>query len=461
MAGVSTPPAVDRMPGPTPLGHVRYLRGLLGNPYDALVDLHRRFGPVCRFGFGAQSYVLVFGVEGTKLLLSDNAARPRFASREVLTLLIPVVGPNAMVVSDGEPHRRRRSLVQPAFAHRRIDRYVPIMVDEIHRMFAGWRPGHTVDAFADVRSCIRRIAIRSLFGDRLQAHTDVIGRDLETALRYINRSPFLRFDHDWPGTAYRRALAARARVDELVRTEVDKRRAEPDDRGDVLDALLAAYNPDGDRLGDVEVRDQVISLISSGYDSSSSAAGWAVYALLSHPRVYDRVRDEVARVAGDEVLTAEHLGRMEYVGHTVNEILRIFTPGVLTGRTATEDVEFAGYRIAKGTKVLYSQYVTHRLPELWPDPEQFRPERWDPSAPGYREPVPFSFVPFGAGYRRCIGYAFAELELRALIAELARGTDLSLVGGPVKPVGVATMWPKGVPVAVHAVRPPALAGTVE
>ena len=453
MAGRTSSPA-GRLPGPTPLGQARYFRGLLGTPYDALLDLQRRYGPVCAFGAGAQRYVLVFGADANKLLLTDNPARPKFVSRDVLSLLIPVVGSCAMVVSDGEDHRRRRSLVQPAFARRRIDAYVPIMVDEIGRMLEGWEPGRTVDAFADVRSCIRRIAIRSLFGDRLKAHTDEIGRELETALRYINRSPFLRFDHDLPGTAYHRAMAARARVDRRVRAEVDKRRAEPDDRGDVLDALLGSCDHGGDRLADLEVRDQVISLIASGYDSSSTAAGWAIYALLTNSRVYDRIRDEVARVAGDKVLTADLLGEMDYVGWTVYEILRLYTPGVLTGRTATEDVQFAGHTIPRGSKVLYSQYVTHRLADLWPEAEVFRPERWDPSAPGYREPAPFSFVPFGAGYRRCIGYAFAELELRALIAELARRTELSLIGDRVQPTGVATMWPKGgVSVAVRAVRP--------
>lgn len=219
--------------------------------------------------------------------------------------------------------------------------------------------------------------------------------------------------------------------------------------------MLASSDSSGDHLADLEVRDQVISLIASGYDSSSTAAGWAVYALLSHPEVYARIRDEVATVARDEELTFDHLAAMEYVGWTVNEILRLYTPGVLTGRKAIEDVEFAGHVIPEGSLALYCQYVTHRLPELWPQPEVFRPERWDASAPGYREPVPFSFVPFGGGYRRCIGFGFAELELRALIAELARRTELSLVGGPVRPTGVATMWPKGgVHVAVKAIRPP-------
>jgi len=441
------------LPGPSPLGHIRYLKGLLGDPYAALLDLHDRFGPVVRFGFGGNHYVMVFGAEANQLLLDDSPKHPTFLSRDVLSLLIPVVGSCAMVVSDGAEHRRRRSLVQPAFAYRRLQKYVPAMTDEIRRMLAGWPVGATVDAFAATRSCIRRIAIRSLFGERLKAHTDEIGQNLETALKYVNRSPFLRFDRDWPGTAYRRAMVARRRVDELVRAEIAERRAKPADSGDVLDALLFSCTHSGEQLSELEVRDQVISLIASGYDSSSSAAGWAVYALLRHPEVYDRIRDEVAQVAGDDELTHAHLEAMDYLGWTIREILRLYTPGVLTGRTAVRDVEFAGHVIPAGTKVLYSQYVTHRTPSLWTDPLRLQPERWDSNAPGYVEPAPYSWIPFGGGYRHCIGFTFAELELRALIAELARRTELSLAVPHVRPTGVATMWPKGgVPVTVHSVR---------
>src|SRR6185312_6241678 len=167
-------------PGPAPLGQLRYLRGLFGKPYDDLLALHRRYGPVCEFGFGNQRYVMLFGAEANQLLLTDSPDHPNFLSRDVLSLLIPVVGSCAMVVSDGADHRRRRSLVQPAFARQRIQGYLPVILAEIHRMLDGWQPGRPVNAFTEVRSCIRRIAIRSLFGDRLQAHTDEIGRELET-----------------------------------------------------------------------------------------------------------------------------------------------------------------------------------------------------------------------------------------------------------------------------------------
>ena len=448
-----TAPPVAKVPGPSPLGHLPYLPAMLGSPYNALLELQRRYGPVCRFGYGKWQYTLMFGREANELLMSNSR---NFLWRDVLSLLIPVVGNTAMVVSDGADHRRRRRLVRPAFATKRIVSYVPIMVDEINAMIDAWQPGRRVDLFQQLRACIRRIAVRCLFGEHLRREADEVGRELDSALRYVNRSPFIRFDHDLPGTAYRRAMASRRHVDEFVYAEIARRRASRgEDGGDVLAALLAAQDEE-DGLTDEEVRDQVVSLTSSGYDSSSAAASWAAHVLLTNPRVYERVRAEAKAVLGDDPLTADHLAGLRYTECMISEVLRLYTPGVLTGRKAVDTFDFAGCRIPGGSLLLYSQYVTHRLPQLWPDPAEFKPERWDTSLPGYREPEPFSYVPFGGAYRRCIGYAFALRELKVVIAELVRRAELVPVRRHIEPLGVATMLPRGgVPATVVAVRPAA------
>jgi cytochrome P450 len=421
------------------------------DPYTGLMGLYQRYGPACRFGrFKGYRYVFLFGREGNELLQSDD---PNLLWRDVLSLLLPVVGDTAMVVTDGPAHRRLHRLVQPAFSIRRINECLPIMLDELHRTIDGWRPGTEVDAFGELRACIRRIAIRALFGERLRDRADEIGENLDLAMRYVNRS-FVRFDRDLPGTAYRRAMAARRHVDDILFREIEVRRARPGETDDVLDALISAQDDDGGGLTDQEVRDQVVSLTASGYDSSSAAAGWAVQALLTHYLVTAKLRAEVEAVVGDDPLTIEHLQAMPYLAATVNEVLRLYTPGVATGRKAVEGFDFLGYEVPAGSFVIYSQYVTHRIPELWPDPYAFKPERWDPAEPGYRPPLPYSFVPFGGGYRRCIGFAFATTELMAIIVELLRRTDLVATTEHIDPTGVATMLPRGgVPVRVRAVYP--------
>jgi cytochrome P450 len=176
--------------------------------------------------------------------------------------------------------------------------------------------------------------------------------------------------------------------------------------------------------------------------------------MLSHAGVWDRVRADVEAHAGAEELTADCVRSMTYLDGVVSESLRLWPPGIVAGRQLLQPIDTAGVRLPAGTLAMYSPYVTQRLPELWRDPLAFRPERWDKDDPGYVEPVPLSYVPFGAGPRRCIGFAFALLEIKVLLAELVRTVDLDLVSA-IEPgrAGIGSLRPKGgVQVRVRAVR---------
>ena len=442
-----------RLPAPPLAWQLRHAREMMFRLYAVLPELARRHGPVFEIGRpGPVRFVCLLGAEANELLLAGNPSN--FLWRDMTAPLIPVDGDTALVVSDGEDHRRRRRLVQPAFSRKRIEGYLPIAVEEVVAAVERWRPGDAIDVHAELRACVRRIVIRSLFGDRLRDRATELGDLLQPALDYVNRPFPLRFDHDLPGTAFRRAMAARRRADEIVFAEIAERRDRPDDGGDVLAALLDAQEQ-GERLTDQEVRDQVISLIAAGYDTTSAGIAWAVHALYSRPDVLDAARAEVAEVVGDDPLTADHLADLPYLGAVVSESLRLWPPGPLSGRRAIESFDFAGHRIPGGRLVLYSPYVTHRLPDLWPEPERFLPERWIPGSPHHREPVPYSFVPFGGGYRRCIGFALATMETTAMLAELVRRVDLRPHARELEPVGLVTMAPKGGVVCTVAPRPAA------
>jgi hypothetical protein len=166
--------------------------------------------------------------------------------------------------------------------------------------------------------------------------------------------------------------------------------------------------------------------------------------------VWDRIRDDV----GDEPITPDRLRAMTYLDGVVSESLRLWPPGAVAGRHLVEPIDAAGIRIPAGVNALYSPYVTQRLPELWPDPLEFRPERWDKDDPSYVEPVLLSYIPFGAGPRRCLGFAFALTEIKVLVAEVARFVDLDLLtrAEPARE-SIASMRPKGgVSVRVRTVR---------
>lgn len=433
------------LPGPRwPWEHIQLARLLARSPAEGLSLLHERYGSVARFGFGPLRYVAMLGPDANRFILSEHP--DLFRWREAMAFLIPVDGDTAMVVSDGEVHRRRRQAVQAAFAAKRIYRYLDIMIDEFRRELDSWPVGGQVDALRALRRPIKRVTTRSLFGSHLD-QADELGKALDTTIGYVNLPMWRQYKIDLPWTRWHKALVARGRTDEIVNAEIARRRAVagPSDSPDVLDILLAAVDESGNpALTDVEVRDQVVSLIAASYDTIGSAAAWAIHELLANRAVRERAAAEIADVLGDERLTVEALGQLRYVDAIVNETLRMWPPTSVSPRKAVESFEFAGVTIPAGSMILYSPYVTHRMPELWPEPDRFRPERWLDT-----KPEPFTFVPFGGGYRRCIGFIFAEQQLRVLLVEMIRSLELAAEYESLTPVGLPALHPgEGLPVRV-------------
>jgi cytochrome P450 len=205
---------------------------------------------------------------------------------------------------------------------------------------------------------------------------------------------------------------------------------------------------DGESLSDAELLDQVRSLMAAGFDTTSGAASWLVLELGRNPDVLAAVRAEVDAVLGGRAPTTDDLRALPLTLGAVHEVLRLWPPGPAAPRRSIAPTVLHGMEIPADRLVLYSAYVTGRLPELWPDPERFDPARWLPGAP---EPVPYSFVPFGGGYRRCIGFALATLELQVMAVRLAQQVEWRLRRPEVRPTGIATLTPKGgVPIEVIA-----------
>jgi cytochrome P450 len=473
---------MSRLPGPrSPVAQARWARALSRDLYGGVLDLYGRYGPVVEWGVGSLRYVYLFGREANEHILATDP--DGFRWHDGFRVLVPVVGDTALVVTDGDQHARRRRLVQPAFGRRHIEGHVALMQQEIDRVIDGWMPGTVVDAYADLRLAVRRIVILALFGERLRARADELGELLQGALDFVNLPLHHQLVHiDQPFTRYGRAMRARRRADEIVYAEIARRRvarasADSDGAGhDVLDLLLDAGVPtstttvdprcppqqdqvrdaEGARgdggLSDTDLRDQVVSLVAAGYDTTSAAVGWAVHELVTRPDVWRTVATEVAEAVGSDPITPEILPRLAYLDGVVREVLRLHA-AALVARRSLRDFEIGGRRIPAGRMVLYSPYVTHRLPELWPEPSAFRPERWLPDAPSYVEPAPFASVPFGGGYRRCIGFGLAKFEIKVAVVRLVQRTALEPLNRHIAATGVAANAPAGgVPVRVNEVR---------
>ncbi|MGH9273996.1 MAG: cytochrome P450 [Acidimicrobiales bacterium] len=420
-----------------------------GDLVGMMQEIHRRHGPVVDAGYGKNRMVLVFGAEANEHVISTAANT--FEWGEAMQALVAVDGPTALVVSDGDDHRRRRRLVQPAFSIKRVDAHLGLVMNEVDRALAAWQPGARLDASASLRDAVRRIVVRALFGEELGAEADRFGELLEPGLRYVQRMPQMRFEHDLKINPYARVQRSNRAADELVLAEVARRRAvgiDADAHPDTLNALLAGV--EGESLTDAELVDQVRSLMAAGFDTTSGAASWLVVELGRNPDAVVAMRAEIDDVLGDRAPTIDDLRALPLTLGAVQEVLRMWPPGPAAPRMSVAPSELHGMTIPAGRMVLYSAYVTGRLPELWPDPERFDPTRWAPGAP---EPTPYSFVPFGGGGRKCIGFALATLELQVMAIRMVQQVEWQLRRRTVRPTGIATLTPKGgVPIEVTARR---------
>lgn len=410
-------------------------------PGEALLALYRHRGPVVGAGLGRHGYVYLLGAEANKFVFANSDA---FSWWEAFQVLVPVDGPTALIVSDGADHRRRRSLVQPAMHHRQIRAYVSTMAANADAVIDTWRPGQRLDIYAQFRSAVRRSAIESLFGARLAGHAEYLGEHLEPLIDLTDRLPqTVAFQQRFRTPGWRRAMAARDRVDALIYAEIAGVRSHGGADDQMLALLTEGRSEQGETLNDNEVRDQVVSLIAAGYATTSAAMAWAIYALLTVPGAWDTAAAEVRATLGDRTPDATDIKALTYLNGVVHETLRLYSPAVISARYVTRDLQFAGHRIRAGRTLVFSPYVTHRLPESWADPLRFLPERWDPGSPHYQKAAPHEFLPFGGGTHRCIGSVFATTELTVMLARLLARVSLRLPAQRIRATGYAALRPRG------------------
>ncbi|GAA2725453.1 MULTISPECIES: cytochrome P450 [Streptomyces] len=417
------------------------------DPFTGMLRAQRVHGDVVEVGYGRQRSTFLFGPEANSFVFANPQL---FSWRDSFEVMLPVLGESALLVSDGEGHRRRRHLVLPAFHRRRIEDYVRLMARNTAATVNRWETGRRIDLYRELRALIRRNTVESLYGSRLAAQNDAIGARLQIALDATDLPLGLQlFLTRCPNPLTARAKRARRWVAGRIQAEIEHRRRHLEPDGDGLGALLAAAHGERCPLDDGEIQDQVISLIVAGYETTSAAMAWVVHAALSTPGTWEQARESVTELLGDAPVTVEALEKLHYLDGVVQEALRLHPPVVVLPRVTAQDVEFAGRRLPAGTRLAISPYVTHRMSRVWTEPSRFVPERWLSGHRLHREVTPAGFLPFGGGRHRCIGAPFATAELKTILVELLRRTDLT-PAAPVTPVSIMAMRPRrGVPVVVR------------
>lgn len=431
------------------------LRRIFSNPVPVLDELFEGYGPIFGLGVGPVRMAVV----GDPIALRELFAMPtdNFRWGHKFNVLGFVVGKESMIVSDGAEHKRRRSAVQSAFSRRRLNGWVPMIIDRtdvaIDRLTANLAGSvEQVDLYTLGRSLVLEIAIRALFGERLAGHAGEIGELFQRPQDYLESPAIKQLPHPFPGTKRSKVRADRRAIDAIVDAEIAHLRANPSD--DPLDVLASLVS--GGNLSVGEIRDQVATLMGAGYDTTSASLAWMLWRISLTPGLWSRLRDEADQVLGRSdkpSIADEHtLAGLDLAHRTMRETLRLHPAGVVAPREAAVGVIVAGHRIPKGTLILWSAHLAGRDPTSWPDPLCFDPDRFVDDATDTRALADIAWVPFGRGARNCIGFALAQMELTLIIARLAQRLDITTIDQELpRPTGLVVNRPTaGAPMRVSA-----------
>jgi cytochrome P450 len=384
------------------------------DPLSVLLTAYEEHGPIfaIRIFHGIQVFML--GPEANRYILVTD--RDKFLWRDGnLGDLIPLIG-DGLLTTDGEYHDRARETMLPVFHRERIATTAAVMSEEAELALTDWRSGDRVDLYDWTRHVAMRVAMRALFGfDPDRSGVDVAAT-FERGLSFYEREYFLQVLRG-PGSPFARLRRVRRTLDRIILGEIARRRRAGESGEDVLGLLMDARDAEGQAFDDGQVRDQVLTLLFAGHDTTTSTVAFMFYELARDPEWAERLAEERRDVAGEEAPSASQLfGEMPQLDMAVQETLRLYPPAWIGPRRAIVDFEFAGHRVPAGLPVNYSSWASHHLPEVFPDPHAFRPERF---APEQRAKLPKgAYIPFGGGPRICIGMRFGELEVRAIAAAI-------------------------------------------
>jgi cytochrome P450 len=428
-------------------------RSFGGDARAVMGYLARRYGPFVRTRLPLHIY-FVSGPALIEEILVKQASS--FRKDRVSRQLSRAIG-EGLVVSEGDLWRRQRRLMQPAFHQAELRSYGGVMVDLACEAAASWRSGEARNVHEDMMALTLGIVAKLLFGVDVTAEARDVGRTISTImedftgalglvpLTPLGRLPTLR------GLRIRRNVR---HLDRIVYRIIAQRRAAANVGHDLLSLLLEARDEDGGRMSDQQLRDETLTLFVAGHETTALALTYALTLLALHPEPQARLADELAEVLGGRRPELGDLERLKFTEAVVLETMRLYPPVWGIGREALADVEIGGFRVPKGGSVFMSQWVVHRDPALFPDPERFDPTRW---TTGEAQRLPrFSYFPFGGGPRVCIGNRFAMMEATLVLAVLAQRFQLATTPETkLELLPTVTLRPRGPVRLIPTARPPA------
>jgi cytochrome P450 len=419
-------------PGPRARFPGQLIYAFRSDPLGFLTRTARQHGDFSAFKIGPMRWQLLNDPDATRDVLVTHA--DHFQKSPALRAAKVTLG-EGLLTSEGDFHRRQRRLSQPAFHPNRVGgAYAPAFVALAEDAAGRWQDGQTIDVHAEMMRLTLRIVTKTLFSAEIERDVDEIGRHMDVLVKMFRRatSPFAPILNRLPLRSNRRFRRSLAALQGTITRFVEEHRAAGVDRGDLLSTLIRAHdageegtqptNGDGndEEMSNVQLRDELMTLFTAGHETTANALTFTLYLLAHHPEAAARAYTEVDDAVQGRLPTSADLEKLPFLRAVLAESMRLYPPAWLVVREAKDDVRVGPdrrYLLAKGSITIMSQWVAHRDPRWWPEPDAFRPERWLEKAPDRPR---YAYFPFGGGPRSCIGEAFAWSEGLLVLATLAR-----------------------------------------
>lgn len=419
---------IEYPPGPTYILPYRLVRKFLHDPIKLLIDISHTYGDIAHFKFGSQNVYLLNNPDYIEDVLVTNYKK--FIKSRGLQVSKRLLG-NGLVTSEGEYHDLQRHLIQPTFYPKRIKSYSNMMIKQANDMCNSWHDGAILDIHKEMTKLTLAIICKTVLGYDIDPEHDEVGDALLTCMKYFNRllMPFGELIEKIPLLPINKGFQkAKKDLDSIVYSIIKEHRKKLDkgddkeSQDDLLLTLLQAQDEEAGigRMTDEQLRDEVMTIFLAGHETTANALTWTYYLLSENPLIETRLQEELYSIFGNSrtPITVDDVPKLQYTEKVLTESMRLFPPAWALGRQAIDDYKVGGYSVPKGSIILMSQYVMHRDPRYFPEPDRFYPDRWTEE---FKKQLPrFSYFPFGGGIRGCIGEPFAWLEGILLIATICR-----------------------------------------
>ena len=351
---------------------------------------------------------------------------------------------HGLLVEDGETHAGLRAEMEPIMQKRQVMPHIPAMQDYVDRVVDSWTDGSVQDMLVEMRRVALLIFMGTLLDVEFEPDMARMWSPILKAIKYISPGLWIIWPNV-PRLGYKKSLAA---MDDYLYGIIRERRQnaadqqsgnDKDSYEDAQGSNLLTHLVEVPGMSDDLIRDQILTMLIAGHDTSTALLAWSLHLLGQYPDMTAQAVAEVDAVIGKNDLTEEHVSQLPYLDSFIKETLRLYPPIHVGNRIVAEDTAVSGYELQAGTRVMASIYLSHRDERYWDAPERFRPERFARDA---QKPPPFTYVPFGGGARACIGAAFAQIEAKVVLARILQKFDLHDMGRKVKPYMGATLEPR-------------------